>query len=117
MVRADLSCGDKGQHDPPSDHRITRRHSTGAEKLAILHKHLLGSWAKSGWDKNLFRKKRLARRLVYEVYRDINNWPVLTRPVTESDMAYGVQAADLCIYCLNWGWRLRDMTEPTRKDI
>lgn len=36
----------------------------------------------------------------------------------ESDMAYGVQVADLCIYCLNWGYRFRaDMTEPSRKEI
>jgi hypothetical protein len=32
-------------------------------------------------------------------------------------MAYGVQVADLCIYCLNWGWRLSGMAEPTRKEI
>ncbi len=32
-------------------------------------------------------------------------------------MAYGVQAADLCVYCLNWGWRLRDITEPAREEI
>ena len=35
----------------------------------------------------------------------------------ESDMAYGVQVADLCIYCLNWGCRLAGMTEPKRSEI
>ncbi len=35
----------------------------------------------------------------------------------ESDMAYGVQIADVCIYTLNWGWRLGNMTEPTRSEI
>ena len=35
----------------------------------------------------------------------------------ESDMAYGVQAADLCIYCLNWAHRLKKMTEPTRPEV
>lgn len=35
----------------------------------------------------------------------------------ESDMAYGVQIADLCIYCLNWGWRLANMTANTRPEI
>ncbi len=34
-------------------------------------------------------------------------------------MAYGVQVADLCIYCLNWGWRLpeQNMDRPTRPEI
>lgn len=44
-------------------------------------------------------------------------WIVPSPFFVESDMAYGVQAADLCIYCLNWGWRLGNMTEPTRKEI
>lgn len=35
----------------------------------------------------------------------------------ESDMAYGVQVADLCIYCLNWGWRLPQMTQSVRQEI
>lgn len=35
----------------------------------------------------------------------------------ESDMAYGVQVADLCIYCLNWGWRSQGMTQMTRPEI
>lgn len=35
----------------------------------------------------------------------------------ESDMTYGVQVADLCIYCLNWGWRLPGMTGRTREEI
>lgn len=36
----------------------------------------------------------------------------------ESDMAYGVQIADLCIYCLNYGYR-RDprMSSPVRPEI
>jgi hypothetical protein len=44
-------------------------------------------------------------------------WIVPSPFFVESDMAYGVQAADLCIYCLNWGWRLGNMTEATRKEI
>lgn len=35
----------------------------------------------------------------------------------ESDMAYGVQVADLCIYCLNWAYRFGEMTAPTRDEI
>jgi len=36
-----------------------------------------------------------------------------------SDMAYPVQAADVCIYCLNWGFRLqsRGMNAVTRTEI
>lgn len=44
-------------------------------------------------------------------------WIVPSPFFVESDMAYGVQAADLCIYCLNWGWRLSNMLAPTRKEI
>jgi len=36
-----------------------------------------------------------------------------------SDMTYPVQAADVCIYCLNWGFRLpvRGMTADVRNEI
>ncbi len=30
---------------------------------------------------------------------------------------YGVQAADLCIYCLNCGYRIHGMTEAIRREI
>ena len=34
-------------------------------------------------------------------------------------MTYAVQAADLCIYCLNWGFRLPEhgMNAPVRTEI
>ncbi len=35
----------------------------------------------------------------------------------ESDMSYGVQVADLCIYCLNWAWRSPAMLEPVRPEL
>lgn len=44
-------------------------------------------------------------------------WIVPAPMFVESDMAYGIQAADLSIYCLNWGWRLPEMSEPTRPEI
>lgn len=45
-------------------------------------------------------------------------WIVPVPLFVESDMAYGVQVADLCIYCLNWGWRIKGtMTKPTRQEI
>lgn len=34
-----------------------------------------------------------------------------------SDLTTAVQMADIVAYCLNWGTRLRRMTEPTRADI
>ncbi len=35
------------------------------------------------------------------------SWIVPTPFFVSSDMTYAVQAADLCIYCVNWGFRLR----------
>ena len=34
-------------------------------------------------------------------------------------MTYPVQAADICLYCLNWGFRLPGggMNEPVREEI
>jgi len=52
-----------------------------------------------------------------QIGRQRTQWVVPTPFFVESDMAYGIQVADLCIYCLNWGWRLRDMVKPTRKEI
>lgn len=42
-------------------------------------------------------------------------WPMFV----SSDLAYPVQAADLCIYCVNWGFRLpqRGMDAPARDEI
>ncbi|MGL4464007.1 MAG: DUF3800 domain-containing protein [Planctomycetia bacterium] len=46
-------------------------------------------------------------------------WIVPTPFFVSSDMAYPVQAADLCIYCVNWSFRLPalGMTEPVREEI
>ena len=46
-------------------------------------------------------------------------WIVPTPFFVSSDMAYPVQAADLCIYCINWGFRLpnQGMDEPVREEI
>ena len=47
------------------------------------------------------------------------SWIVPTPFFVSSDMAYPVQAADLCIYCLNWGFRLpsQGMDAPKRDEI
>ena len=46
-------------------------------------------------------------------------WIVPTPFFVSSAMTYPVQAADVCIYCINWGFRLptRGMNEPVRKEI
>jgi hypothetical protein len=73
-----------------------------------------------GSDKAADRK--LVRRL--EAYftkthtgRQRTQWIVPVPFFVESDMAYGVQVADLCIYCLNWGWRRPRMNKPCRDEI
>ena len=46
-------------------------------------------------------------------------WIVPTPFFVSSDMVYPVQAADLCIYCVNWCFRLpsQGMNEPIREEI
>lgn len=46
-------------------------------------------------------------------------WIVPTPLFVSSDMSYAVQAADLCIYCVNWGFRLpsHGMNAATRPKI
>lgn len=45
-------------------------------------------------------------------------WIVPTPFFVSSDMTSAVQAADLCIYCINWGFRLpRGMTADRRDEI
>jgi Protein of unknown function (DUF3800) len=58
-----------------------------------------------------FRKTRTGR------YRSA--WIVPAPFFVSSDMAYPVQAADLAIYCVNWGFRLptRGMDAPGRPEI
>lgn len=45
-------------------------------------------------------------------------WIVPTPFFVSSEMTYPVQAADLCIYCINWGFRLpRGMDAEAREEI
>ena len=37
-------------------------------------------------------------------------WVVPSPFFVSSDMTYAVQAADLCMYCVNWGFRLPSMS-------
>ncbi len=75
-----------------------------------------------GTEKNLDRK--FVRQL--EGYFTKTNmgryrtqWIVPTPYFVASDMAYPIQVADLCIYCLNWAFRLptHGMSEPVREEI
>ena len=47
------------------------------------------------------------------------SWVVPSPFFVASDMNYAVQAADVCIYCVNWGFRLdaMGMTAPSRPEI
>jgi hypothetical protein len=47
------------------------------------------------------------------------SWIVPAPFFVSSDMTYPVQAADLAIYCVNWGFRLptRGMDAPSRPEI
>lgn len=51
--------------------------------------------------------------------RERTAWIVPTPFFVSSDMALAVQAADLCIYCINWGFRLpsRGMSAERRDEI
>ncbi|MEZ6143295.1 MAG: DUF3800 domain-containing protein [Zavarzinella sp.] len=48
-----------------------------------------------------------------------SQWIVPTPLFVSSDMSYPVQIADLCIYCVNWCFRLpsQGMNEPVREEI
>lgn len=54
-----------------------------------------------------------------EIGRKRSRWIVPTPFFVSSYMTYAVQAADLCIYCTNWGFRLpsRGMNAETRIEI
>lgn len=58
-----------------------------------------------------FRKTQTGR------YR--SSWIVPAPFFVSSEMTYPVQAADLAIYCINWGFRLptRGMDAPVRREI
>ncbi len=73
-------------------------------------------------DKNLDRK--FIRRLhAYftrtEPGRQRTVWIVPSPFFVSSDMSYPVQSADICMYCINWGFRLpsQGMDEAVRNDI
>ena len=73
-------------------------------------------------------EKREDRRFVYRLERYFTStstgrhrttWIVPTPFFVSSDMTSAIQAADLCIYCINWGFRLpvRGMNAERRDEI
>lgn len=68
--------------------------------------------------------RRYVRRLEAYFQRTENGryrsaWVVPTPLFVSSELTYPIQAADLAIYCINWGFRLpnRGMGAPTRPEI
>jgi len=49
----------------------------------------------------------------------VTQWIVPTPLFVASDMTYAIQAADLCIYCVNWGFRVptRGMDGEVRREV
>lgn len=69
--------------------------------------------------------KALDRRFVRQMHnyfaltqngRLRTEWIVPSPFFVSSDMTYPVQAADLCLYCINWGFRLPRMGQPQTRD-
>ncbi|MBN1362429.1 MAG: DUF3800 domain-containing protein [Sedimentisphaerales bacterium] len=82
----------------------------------------IGLLVMDGSEKKADRKlvRRIERYFTLTIVgRQRTQWIVPVPMFVESDMAYGVQVADLCIYCLNWGWRLPEqkMDRSTRPEI
>jgi hypothetical protein len=75
-----------------------------------------------GTDKKLDRKfvRQLERYFTKtDTGRYRTQWIVPTPFFVASDMAYPIQVADMCIYCVNWCFRLPTfgMNEPAREEI
>ncbi len=67
-------------------------------------------------DRNFVRRMERYFTLTL-IGRQRTQWIIPVPLFVQSEMAYGVQVADLCIYCLNWGLRLPGMIEPIRPEI
>lgn len=46
-----------------------------------------------------------------------SRWIVPSPFFVSSSMTSPIQAADICIYCINWTWRLEGMNQPKREDL
>lgn len=73
-----------------------------------------------GSDKDADRQfvRRLERYFTeFLIGRQRTKWIVPVPLFVESDMAYGVQVADLCIYAMNWAYRRGEMDGPQRVEL
>jgi hypothetical protein len=46
-----------------------------------------------------------------------SNYVIPSPFFVSSDMTYAIQAADVCIYAINWGYRIARMEKPVRNEI
>ncbi|NMC20996.1 MAG: DUF3800 domain-containing protein [Thermogutta sp.] len=78
---------------------------------------VVDEWDKTEERRFVARVQRYFTKTDNGVYR--TTWVVPTPFFVSSDMTYPVQAADICIYCVNWGFRLPSvgMNAPTREEI
>jgi len=86
----------------------------------LAERQEMGLLVMDGSEKQADRKflRRMERYFLQSMIgQQRTQWIVPVPFFVESDMAYGIQIADLCIYALNWGWRLSSMTEQTRPEI
>jgi hypothetical protein len=72
--------------------------------------------------------KKLDRQFIREMHKYFTatqtgrirtQWVVPSPFFVSSDVTYPVQAADICLYCINWGFRLTrlGMDAPTRQEV
>ncbi|MDR0411834.1 MAG: DUF3800 domain-containing protein [Treponema sp.] len=71
-------------------------------------------------------EKQLDRRFVERMHRYFthtsngqhrSNFVIPSPFFVSSDMTCAIQAADVCIYAINWGYRLAHMDKPVRREI
>jgi hypothetical protein len=71
-------------------------------------------------------EKQMDRRFVERMHRyfraTVNgqyraNFVIPSPFFVSSEMTYAIQAADVCIYAINWGYRLARMDKPVRQEI
>ena len=126
-ARLFAACVPRGAAKPPSD---AREGHLRKDQVFLLERfyYLLETEQQHGIlvtdevEKNADRKfvGRLESYFSHTaVGRYRSHWVVPTPFFVASDMTTAVQAADLCIYCLNWGFRIPEqgMNAPVRQEI
>lgn len=119
-----IPCGVKKPSNFKFDHFLRKDHVFLQERFFnfLEAKHEYGLFVMDQTEKT--EDKRFVRRL-HDYYtktqtgRSRTHWIVPTPIFVDSEMSPGVQAADVCLYCVNWGFRLQswEFTGPVRDDI